>query len=155
MRGGLWSLACLAVVASVSNAAEAPPLTTQSLWDNPLTDTEMTPSIPSSPDCTVRPQTVVEIQRMRSAAGNIAWSIQQEVSIMAKRKAYVEQMTAYLNDRIRELNKVKSELAQEARWIEVSNGRISELAEREKLMKYQDILACLNQDTQRLNGETR
>ena len=43
---------------------------------------------------------------MRMSAARIAQSIQLEVEIMKKRKAYVEQMTAYLNDRIRELNKV-------------------------------------------------
>lgn len=30
-----------------------------------------------------------------------------EIQTMEKRKAYIEQMTQYLNDRIRELNKVK------------------------------------------------
>ena len=74
---------------------------------------------------------------------------------MEKRKTYVEQMTSYINDRIRELNKVKGELEQENRWIQVgtarhfwscfwnprpspnvgqvSNERIAELAQKEKL----------------------
>ena len=43
---------------------------------------------------------------MRESAARIARMIAQEVVIMNKRKAYVEQMTTYLNDRIRELNKV-------------------------------------------------
>merc|ERR1711935_490625 len=73
---------------------------------------------------------------------------------MNRRKAYIEQMTAYLNDRIRELNKVKSELAEEVKWITVSQNRIQELAEREKLVKYQDILSCLNTDNKRTTGET-
>lgn len=122
-------------------------------FDNPATDLELTPVIPNSPDCTVRPQTVVEIHNMRMSAARIAAAIQTEVSIMQKRKAYVEQMTNYLNDRIRELNKVKSELSTEARWIEASNARIQELSEKEKLIKYQDILACLNGDSKRLQGE--
>jgi len=79
--------------------------------------------------------------------------IEAEVQIMNKRKAFVEQMTSYLNDRIRELNKVKSELAEETRWIEVSTNRIQELAEREKLVKMQDILACLNNDKATLSSE--
>jgi hypothetical protein len=45
---------------------------------------------------------------------------------------------------------VKSELAEETRWIEVSTNRIQELAEREKLVKMQDILACLNNDKEAL-----
>jgi hypothetical protein len=126
-----------------------------SAFDNPATDITLTPTIPSAPDCTVRPQTVLEIQHMRQSASRIAASIETEVGIMHKRKAYVEQMTNYLNDRIRELNKVKSELAQEARWITVSENRINELAQREKLVKMQDILACLNGGQQELAGETK
>ena len=64
-------------------------------------------------------------------------------------------MTAYLNDRIRELNKVKLELDQENRWIELSNQRIQELAQREKLVKMQDIISCLNQNAARLTGNQK
>ena len=56
---------------------------------------------------------------------------------MEKRKAYIEQMTAYLNDRIRELNKVKRDLAAEQKWIAVSNQRIAELAQKAKDNKLQ------------------
>lgn len=122
-------------------------------YNNPGTELQLTPSIPTSPDCTVRPQTVLEIQRMRMTASRIAEAIQIEVGLMHKRKAYVEQMTAYINDRIRELNKVKSELIEELRWIEVSSQRIKELAEKEKLVKMQDILKCLKNDMNRLGGE--
>lgn len=152
-RALLWAMVIVGLVVAVTGE-KAGYVAVGSPFDNPLTDVELTPSIPNSPDCTIRPQTVLEIQRMREAANRIAKSIEIEVGIMSKRKAYVEQMTTYLNDRIRELNKVKSELATEARWIEVSNGRISELSQREKLIKYQDILSCLNSDKLRLNGET-
>lgn len=124
-------------------------------FDNPNTLSEPVPTIPSAPDCTVRPQTIVEIKRMRRSAARIAQMIQTEVAIMEKRKTYVEQMTAYLNDRIRELNKVKGELEQENRWIEVSNQRIAELAQKEKMIKMQDILSCLQADQQRLSGENQ
>lgn len=127
---------------------------TSTPFDNPKTLTERTPTIPNSPDCSVRPQTVVEIQRMRESASRIAQMIEAEVQIMNKRKTFVEQMTTYLNDRIRELNKVKGELAEETRWIEVSTNRIQELAEREKLVKMQDILACLNGDKKVLSDES-
>ena len=90
---------------------------------------------------------------MRRSAARIAQMIQTEVAIMEKRKTYIEQMTSYLNDRIRELNKVKGELEQENKWIEVSNNRIAELAEREKLIKMQDIVSCLNSQAQRLGGQ--
>jgi len=122
-------------------------------FDNPATLTQPIPSIVSTPFCTIRPQTVVEIQRMRESAGRIAQMIESEVQIMNKRKTYIEQMTAYLNDRIRELNKVKSDLAEESRWIELSTNKIEELAQREKLIKMQDILACLNADQSKLTGE--
>ena len=49
---------------------------------------------------------------------------------------------------------VKGELAEETRWIEVSTNRIQELAEREKLVKMQDILACLNSDKKVLSDES-
>jgi len=122
-------------------------------FTNPSALSAPTPIIPSQPDCAVRPQTIVEIQRMRAQSFRIAQLIDQEVPIMSKRKAYVEQMTAYLNDRIRELNMVKEQLADELKWIEVSQNKIEELQQREKLAKLQDILSCLNQDTQYLEGD--
>jgi len=155
-------LACLLFTACALAAEEQWPFSagvpgyvpTSTPYDNPKTLTERTPTIPNSPDCSVRPQTVVEIQRMRESASRIAQMIEAEVQIMNKRKTFVEQMTTYLNDRIRELNKVKGELAEETRWIEVSTNRIQELAEREKLVKMQDILACLNGDKQTLSSES-
>jgi len=122
-------------------------------FSNPSTLSDPTPIIPSAPDCTVRPQTIVEIQRMRAQSYRIAKLIDQEVVIMGKRKAYVEQMTNYLNDRIRELNRVKAQLGDELKWIEVSQNKIEELQEREKLAKLQDILSCLTQDTYQLEGD--
>jgi len=122
-------------------------------FSNPSTLAQPISIIPSAPDCVVRPQTIVEIQRMRAQSLRIAQLIDQEVVVMGKRKAYVEQMTEYLNDRIRELNKVKAELADELRWIQVSQNKIRELQEKEKLVKLQDILSCLNQDTTSLEGE--
>lgn len=127
---------------------------TEGPYDNPGTDLALTPTIPESSDCTVRPATVIEIQRMRQTAARIAKAISVEVTLMEKRKAYVEQMTAYLNDRIRELNKVKKELQQEIKWVTVSNDRIRQLSEKEKLAKMQDILSCLNEDEDDLKGET-
>jgi hypothetical protein len=75
------------------------------LFDNPITSTDPVPSIPrhsarateagwtgncvftsvlrvvnSSPDCSVRPQTIVEIKRMRLDAARIAQMIQTEAS---------------------------------------------------------------------------
>jgi len=92
---------------------------------------------------------------MRESAARIAQLVAVESRIVAKRKAYVEQMTNYLNERIRELNKVKSELAEELRWIDASEARIQELAEREKLVKMQDVLACLNTQKTLVSGENK
>jgi len=49
---------------------------------------------------------------------------------------------------------VKSELSQEARWVQMSNSRIEELAAKEKLVKMQDILSCFESGKQKLAGET-
>jgi len=69
----------------------------------------------------VRPQTIVEIKRMRRAAARIAQMIQTEVIIMEKRKVYVEQMTSYLNDRIRELNKVRDPVSVRIVWFSATD----------------------------------
>jgi len=122
-------------------------------YDNPGTDIVPTPTIPSSPTCTVRGQTIFEIRKMRADAKQIGMSIMYEIQTMEKRKAYIEQMTAYLNDRIRELNKVKRDLSAEQKWIQVSNQRIAELAQREKLIKLQDVMACIKSEQERLAGE--
>lgn len=125
------------------------------VWDNPATDVSPTPTIPSTPSCTIRGQTVFEIRKMRADAKQIGMSIMYEIQTMEKRKAYVEQMTSYLNDRIRELNKVKRDLSAEQKWISVSNQRISELAQKEKLIKLQDVMSCIRSEQARLNGENQ
>jgi len=127
---------------------------TSTPFDNPSSSLS-TPinTIPSFPDCSVRPQTVVEIQRMRESASKIALMMQSETVVMDRRKKYVESMTSYLNDRIREVNKVKSELQQETQWLDLSSNRIAELEEREKLIKLQDIQSCLNDQTTRSQGD--
>jgi len=114
--------------------------------DNPNTASLISPvpSISHDPECAPRPQTIAEIHRMRESASRIAHAVEHEVAIMRRRKQFVEQMTAYLNDRIVELNKVKNELAEEVRWIELSQHRIQELSEKEKLVKLQDVLQCVN-----------
>jgi len=117
--------------------------------------TARVPSIAHEPECLPRPQTVAEIHRMRDSASRIAHAITHEVAIMRRRKIFVEQMTAYLNERIRELNKVKSELAEEVRWIELSQHRIAELSEREKLVKLQDILQCINKGKTQLGENSK
>jgi len=122
-------------------------------YDNPATDITPTPTIPSSPSCTVRGQTIFEIRKMRADAKQIGLSIMYEIQTMEKRKAYIEQMTTYLNDRIRELNKVKRDLAAEQKWIQVSNQRISELAQKEKLIKLQDVMSCIKNEQEKLMGE--
>jgi len=122
-------------------------------YDNPATDIQPTPTIPSSPSCTVRGQTIFEIRKMRADAKQIGLSIMYEIQTMEKRKAYIEQMTSYLNDRIRELNKVKRDLAAEQKWIQVSNQRIAELAQKEKLIKLQDVMSCIKNEQDRLMGE--
>jgi methyl-accepting chemotaxis protein len=133
--------------AMLSNLPESGP------YDNPATDIQPTPTIPSSPTCTVRGQTIFEIRKMRADAKQIGLSIMYEIQTMEKRKAYIEQMTAYLNDRIRELNKVKRDLAAEQKWIQVSNQRIAELAQKEKLIKLQDVMSCIKTEQDRLMGE--
>jgi low affinity Fe/Cu permease len=123
-------------------------------FDNPATDAQLIKTIPETPSCTIRGQTIFEIRKMRADAKQIGMAIMYEIQIMEKRKAYIEQMTSYLNDRIRELNKVKTDLAAEQKWIQISNARISELAQKEKLIKLQDVMTCIRQQQQRLTGES-
>lgn len=125
---------------------------TDGIYDNPATNLDATPMLESSPDCTVRPETIVEIMKLRASSSAISKAMKAEIASMGRRKAYIEQLTSYINDRIRDLNKVKSELKQEARWMTASNQKINELAEREHLVKYQDVLACLNTEATALAG---
>ena len=123
------------------------------VYDNPATDITPTLTLPATPSCTIRGQTIFEIRKMRTDARQIAMAISYEIQTMEKRKAYIEQMTNYLNDRIRELNKVKRDLAAEVKWVQVSNQRIAELAQKEKLIKLQDVMSCIRAEQERLNGE--
>lgn len=125
---------------------------TEGFYDNPSTNLDATPLLASAPDCTVRPETVIEIQKLRASSKAIADAMQAEIENMGRRKAYIEQMTSYINDRIRDLNKVKAELKQEGRWMDASNNKIQELAEKEHLVKYEDVLACLNTESTALSG---
>jgi len=112
-------------------------------------------AIPVASECTVRPQTIIEIEKVRKSAAQLAANIDIEGNNIAKRKAYIEAMSAYLNERIRDLNKVKNELAEELRWVEMTNEQINLLNAREKQMKLQDILACMNNDKRQMSGKTK
>jgi len=135
------------------NSAIASYLPDSGPYDNPATDTQLVKAIPENPSCTIRGQTIFEIRKMRADAKQIGMAIMFEVQIMEKRKAYIERMTSYLNDRIRELNKVKMDLAAEQKWIQIANARITELAQKEKLIKLQDVMTCIRQGQQRLTGD--
>lgn len=109
-------------------------------------------SLPEASECTVRPQTVVAIEKTRKTAAQMAASIGMEAENVAKRKAFIEEMTSYLNDRIRELNYVKKDLAEELRWVEATAKQIELLNKQEEQMKVNDILACMNNDKERTQG---
>lgn len=111
-------------------------------------------AIPVTQECTVRPQTVIEIQKVRKSAAQMAATITLETTNIAKRKAYIEQMSTYLNDRIRDLNKVKQELLEELRWVDKTNEEIQYLNQKERQMKVQDILKCMK-NGQRANEGAR
>jgi len=112
-------------------------------------------SIPVATECTVRPQTIIEIEKVRKSAAQLAANIGIEGNNIARRKAYIEAMSAYLNERIRDLNKVKAELAEELRWVQMTNEQINLLNAREKQMKLQDILSCMNADRRQLSGKKK
>jgi len=112
-------------------------------------------AIPVASECTVRPQTIIEIEKVRKSAAQLAANIGIEGSNIAKRKTYIETMSAYLNERIRDLNKVKQELAEELRWVQMTNEQINLLNAREKQMKLQDILSCMNADKRSLTGKKK
>ena len=82
---------------------------------------------------------------MRRNAARVARMVQAETQNMEKRKAYIEEMTAYVNNRIRELNKVKMELGQEMKWIDISNLHIQELAQTESVMKVRGSITLMLQ----------
>jgi len=111
--------------------------------------------IPMASECTVRPQTIIEIEKVRKSAAQLAANIGIEGNNIVKRKAYIEQMSTYLNDRIRDLNKVKQELAEELRWVQMTNEQINLLNAREKQMKLQDIMSCMNSDQRTLAGKNK
>jgi len=111
--------------------------------------------IPVASECTVRPQTIIEIEKVRKSAAQLAANIGIEGNNIVKRKAYIEQMSTYLNDRIRDLNKVKQELAEELRWVQMTNEQINLLNAREKQMKLQDIMSCMNSDQRTLTGKNQ
>merc|ERR1711934_918585 len=103
------------------------------IYDNPATDVKPIATIPEAPRCTVTPETVSEVHKMRAAALQIKNQVDYEVHNMEKRKAYVEQMTSYLNDRIRELNKVKASIKSEEKFIALAQARMSKLGHQEDL----------------------
>merc|ERR1719506_2107516 len=113
------------------------------VFDNAATSLDAIPTIPEAPHCTVKPETVLEVHKMRSSALQIKNQIDYEVHNMEKRKAYVEQMTSYLNDRIRELNKVKNSIKQEQKFISLAEQRVNKLSHEEDLIKVKDVIECL------------
>jgi len=58
-------------------------------YDNPGTDTTLIKALPENPQCTVRPQTVFEVQKMRKNSLVYARAMKDEAVLMAKRKAYI------------------------------------------------------------------
>merc|ERR1719486_1026998 len=113
------------------------------VFDNAATSLDAIPTIAEAPHCTVKPETVLEVHKMRSSALQIKNQIDYEVHNMEKRKAYVEQMTTYLNDRIREMNKVKQSIQSEEKFIALAEQRVNKLAHEENLIKVKDIIECL------------
>jgi len=138
------AVAFVALIIVVIAAAQA---VTDTPGDNPAITTEPVTRLNDHGKCKVRPQTAVLIQKMRDGAKKMAAMVQKEVVIAAKRRAYIEQMTNYINDRIRELNKVKAELKEEITWIETTNDRIAAVAQQEKIARYEDITKCLKTQT--------
>merc|ERR1719453_697812 len=113
------------------------------VFDNAATSLDAIPTIAEAPHCTVKPETVLEVHKMRSSALQIKNQIDYEVHNMEKRKAYVEQMTTYLNDRIRELNKVKLSIKSEEKFIALAEQRTSKLQHEEDLINGKNIAATL------------
>merc|ERR1712100_883325 len=101
------------------------------------------------------PETVSEVHKMRAAALQIKNQVDFEVHNMEKRKSYVEQMTSYLNDRIRELNKVKASIAQEQKFISLAEQRVNKLAHEEDLIKVKDVIDCLKGEQESSTGAAK
>jgi len=140
MKASVLVLALIVAVACAQVIADTPAA-------NPAVSMDRIKRLANHGKCQVRPATAVQIQRMRDGAKKMAAMVQKEVLIAAKRRAYIEQMTNYINDRIRELNKVKTELKEEIAWIETTNDRIQAIAQQEKVARYQDVVQCLENKT--------
>jgi len=125
------------------------------VFDNAATSLSAIPTIPEAPHCTVKPETVLEVHKMRSSALQIKNQIDYEVHNMEKRKAYVEQMTTYLNDRIREMNKVKQSIQSEEKFIALAEQRVNKLSHEENLIKVKDIIECLKGETASMSSSTK
>jgi hypothetical protein len=93
-------------------------------------------------------QTAIEIQRMRREVEQHRHEMVFERQAMERRKAYIESMTAFLNTRIMELNKVKSNLKSEKKWLELTENKIAQLEEKQRLVKLHDIMTCLKNEEQ-------
>mmetsp|Transcript_10013 Transcript_10013/g.18210 ORF Transcript_10013/g.18210 Transcript_10013/m.18210 type:complete len:225 (+) Transcript_10013:25-699(+) len=97
--------------------------------------------------CNVRPQTIIAIQKLRAKQVSLIGQLQERAVTSRKRKEYVQGMTAYINARIMEMNKVKEDLEQELKWMEVTKHHVEEITERQKLMKLQDVSNCISKSS--------
>lgn len=104
------------------------------------------PMLEAPSQCAVRPETVVEINRMQAEATQYAQAMEYERHAMEKRKAYIESATAFLNARIMELNKVKSNLRSEKKWMQLTEAKIMQLQAQQRAAKIQDIMSCLTNE---------
>jgi len=86
----------------------------------------------------------MQISKLREGSQKLAASVKQEAAQAQKRKEFIEKMTNYINERIRELNRVKQELQEEIKFIEVGNRRIAAIEEQERLLRAQDVFQCLS-----------
>src|SRR5690606_9817594 len=108
--------------------------------------------IPALPHCAITPQTITEIMAMRADSKKIADSVDAESKNCDARRKYVGDLTNFLNVWIMELNRLKRDLNSCDKYIKLSTERINQLAVKEKLIKIEDVINCLNNDAKDSTG---
>lgn len=145
------------LISSINPSGQSGYVPNGSPYDNINNDMLSQPAfaLPENSECTIRTQTVVQIQKVRKTAAQMAAAIGLEAGNMGKRKTWIEEMTSFINDRIRELNKIKSDLKEDLRWVSMTRQQIDLLNKQEQKMKLDDVLNCMQSDKSREMGRSQ
>lgn len=105
-------------------------------------------AVSNAGDCIPSPSVIDDIHRLRTESTKVADLLQHETMTLHERKEFVKSLTKYINERIVELNQVKSELGEELKLVELAQQQLQEFSQQEELIKLQDALSCLHTKTE-------